>query len=87
MDRRTFCKSNAIAATSIMGYSFFPDFLNNSNSSDNKKSYADYLRKSAVPKEEQFPQFRKMVAGPARSILKNPAALIPTGTVSHNVTR
>ena len=52
MDRRTFCKSNACAATSIMGYSFFPDFLNNSNSTDNKKSYADYLRKSAVPKEE-----------------------------------
>ena len=35
-----------------MGYSFFPDFLNGAGSSKNKKSYAVYLRKSAVPKEE-----------------------------------
>jgi len=35
-----------------MGYSFFPDFLNSAGSSTDKKSYAEYLRKSAVPKEE-----------------------------------
>lgn len=52
MKRRHFCKSNALAATSIMGYSFFPPFLNGSNPASEKKSYADYLRKSAVPKEE-----------------------------------
>jgi hypothetical protein len=52
MDRRNFIKSNALAASSIMGYSVFPDFLNSSGSSTDKKSYAEYLRKSAVPKEE-----------------------------------
>ena len=35
-----------------MGYSFFPDFLNSAGSSTDKKSFAEYLRKSAVPKEE-----------------------------------
>ena len=52
MDRRHFIKSNALTATSIMGYSYFPDFLNSSGSSSEKKSYTEYIRKSAVPKEE-----------------------------------
>ena len=52
MDRRNFIKSNALTATSIMGYSFFPDFLKSAGASSDKKSYAEYLRKSAVPKEE-----------------------------------
>lgn len=52
MNRRKFFKSNAVAATTIMGYSFFPQFLEGSTNANDKKSYADYLRKSAVPKEE-----------------------------------
>ena len=52
MNRRKFFKSNAVAATTIMGYSFFPQFLEGSTNANDKKSYADYLMKSAVPKEE-----------------------------------
>jgi hypothetical protein len=50
MNRRKFIKSNTKATLAMAGYTFMPDLLNSSN--EDKKSYAEYLRKSAVPKEE-----------------------------------
>jgi hypothetical protein len=52
MKRRNFIKSNTLAAMTITGSTFFPDFLNGNPRKNDKKSYAEYLRKSAVPKEE-----------------------------------
>jgi len=39
-------------ATSIMGYSFFPPFLAGSTSPNDKRSYIEWLRESAVPRAE-----------------------------------
>jgi len=52
MDRRNFIKSNTAAAMAAAGYTFMPDFLYGAAATDGKKSYAEYLRKSAVPKKE-----------------------------------
>lgn len=52
MDRRNFIKSNAFTAMAAGGVSWFPDFLQGAVRADEKKSYAAYLRNSAVPKEE-----------------------------------
>ncbi|MFO7923987.1 MAG: hypothetical protein R6U58_09875 [Bacteroidales bacterium] len=52
MDRRNFIKSNTFAAMAFGGASWLPDFLYGTVSGDKKKSYAQYLRNSAVPKEE-----------------------------------
>jgi len=52
MKRRNFIKSNALAAMSITGPTMFPDFLYGKSPKNDERSYADYLRKSAVPKEE-----------------------------------
>lgn len=51
MDRRNFIRSNAFAAMTVGGVSLPPDFLHGAVR-DGKKSYAEYLRNSAVPKEE-----------------------------------
>jgi hypothetical protein len=48
MNRRNFIKTNTKATLAMAGYTFMPDLLSQSE----KKSYAEYLRKSAVPKEE-----------------------------------
>ncbi|PHQ62558.1 MAG: hypothetical protein COC08_00035 [Maribacter sp.] len=52
MDRRNFIKSNVFTAMTVGGTSLLPDFLHGSTTKDGKKSYATYLRNSAVPKEE-----------------------------------
>jgi hypothetical protein len=52
MKRRNFIKSNTLAAMTITGSTIFPDFLHGRSQKSDKKSYAEYLRKSAVPKEE-----------------------------------
>lgn len=52
MRRRKFIQSNLATAMTISGASIFPDFLDGKPRGDNKKSYAEYLRKSAVPKED-----------------------------------
>ena len=52
MDRRKFIKAGTSLATGIAGSRWFPDFLNSLNQQDEQRSYAEYLRKSAVPKEE-----------------------------------
>ena len=52
MHRRKFIKSNALGAITLGGSSLFPDFLQGSILKDGTKSYAEYLRNSAVPKEE-----------------------------------
>ena len=52
MKRRVFLKSNLAAAMTITGSTIFPDFLHGKSTSSNRKSYAEYLRNSAVPKEE-----------------------------------
>ena len=52
MDRRKFIKSNVFNAVAAGGISLIPDILMASTLRDEKKSYAEYLRKSAVPKEE-----------------------------------
>ena len=52
MQRRKFIKSNALGAMTFGGASLFPDFLQGKMVKDGKKSYAEYLRNSAVPKEE-----------------------------------
>lgn len=52
MDRRKFIKSNAHVAITLGGTSLFPDFLQGRILKDGVKSYAEYLRNSAVPKEE-----------------------------------
>ncbi len=51
MNRRKFVKSNAAAAMAVAGSSMWPDLLYGAKQGD-KKSYAEYLRKSAVPREE-----------------------------------
>jgi len=51
MNRRRFVKSNAAAAMALAGSSMLPDFLFGAKSGE-KKSYAEYLRNSAVPREE-----------------------------------
>ena len=52
MDRRKFIKSNVFTAMTAGGASLMPDFLFGRSKIGEKKSYAEYLRKSAVPKEE-----------------------------------
>lgn len=52
MKRRSFLKSNTALAMTITGSSMFPDFLHGKSTGNNKKSYTEYLRNSAVPKEE-----------------------------------
>lgn len=52
MHRRNFLKSNALGAMALGGASLLPDFLHGSAMKNGKKSYAEYLRNSAVPKEE-----------------------------------
>ena len=52
MNRRKFLKTNATAAIAAAGYSFLPNFLYGSEDSGGHKSYAEYLKNSAVPKEE-----------------------------------
>jgi len=52
MKRRVFIKSNLAATMTITGSTIFPDFLHGKSSAYDKKSYAEYLRKSAVPKKE-----------------------------------
>jgi len=52
MKRRVFIKSNFAASMTITGSTIFPDFLHGKSSAYDKKSYAEYLRKSAVPKKE-----------------------------------
>lgn len=52
MKRRNFIRSNAFSAMFAGGVSLLPDFLNGTLLPDEKKSYADYLKNSAVPKEE-----------------------------------
>ena len=52
MHRRKFIKSNALGAITLGGSSLFPDFLQGSILKGGTKSYAEYLRNSAVPKEE-----------------------------------
>lgn len=52
MKRRNFIKSNLAATMTITGSTIFPDFLQGKSSGNDKKSYAQYLRHSAVPREE-----------------------------------
>ena len=52
MKRRKFIKSNTVGAVALSGAYLLPDFLHASSSKDGKRSYAEYLRNSAVPKEE-----------------------------------
>ena len=52
MDRRNFLKAGASIATGITGSRWMPDFLNSMDRQNQERSYAEYLRKSAVPKEE-----------------------------------
>ena len=52
MKRRKFIRSNAAATMAVAGSSMFPDFLYGTTSGNDKKSYTQYLRNSAVPKEE-----------------------------------
>lgn len=52
MHRRKFIKSNAFGAITLGGYTLFPNFLQGSTIKDGIKSYAKYLKNSAVPKEE-----------------------------------
>ncbi|MEQ8220500.1 MAG: hypothetical protein RH981_19845 [Arenibacter sp.] len=52
MDRRKFIKSNVFTAMTAGGASLMPDFLFGRPKIGEKKSYAEYLRNSAVPKEE-----------------------------------
>jgi len=51
MNRRTFVKSNAAAVLGVAGSAMLPDLLYGAAPGD-KKSYAQYLRKSAVPRKE-----------------------------------
>ncbi|MEZ5038731.1 MAG: hypothetical protein R2828_02530 [Saprospiraceae bacterium] len=51
MNRRSFIKSNASTALAVGSAAMLPDFLFD-KLADEKKSYAEYLRNSAVPKEE-----------------------------------
>ena len=52
MHRRKFIKSNALGAITLGGSTLFPDFLQGRTIKDGIKSYAEYLKNSAVPKEE-----------------------------------
>ena len=52
MKRRNFIKSNLAATMAISGSTIFPDFLSGKSSDNGKKSYAEYLRNSAVPREQ-----------------------------------
>ena len=52
MKRRAFLKSKIASSIAISNAGFLPDFLNDLPADANKKSYKEYLRKSAVPKEE-----------------------------------
>ncbi len=51
MNRRKFVKSNAAAAMGVAGSSMLPDFLLGATNGE-KKSYAAYLRNSAVSRDE-----------------------------------
>ncbi|NNE77445.1 MAG: hypothetical protein HKN31_10280, partial [Pricia sp.] len=52
MKRRNFIRVNAFSAMAFGGTSLLPDFLYGGKKGNDKKSYAEYLRNSAVPKEE-----------------------------------
>jgi len=52
MDRRNFVRSNALTGIALGGASLLPDSLHCALLTGRKKSYAEYLRKSAVPKKE-----------------------------------
>ncbi|SHF04124.1 hypothetical protein SAMN03080594_102415 [Arenibacter palladensis] len=52
MDRRKFIKSNVFTAMTAGGLSMLPNFLLGGTQPGEKKSYVEYLEKSAVPKEE-----------------------------------
>ncbi|WP_149274455.1 hypothetical protein [Pareuzebyella sediminis] len=52
MKRRNFIRANAFSAVAFGGFSLLPDFLIGGSQENGKKSYAEYLRNSAVPKEE-----------------------------------
>ena len=52
MDRRKFIKSNVFTTMTAGGLSMLPNFLIGGTQPGEKKSYVEYLEKSAVPKEE-----------------------------------
>jgi len=52
MNRRKFFKSNLTASMALAGYAVFPDFLFGQNSTNGKRSYIDYVKKSALTKKE-----------------------------------
>lgn len=52
MNRRNFIRSNAVRAMAVTGSFMLPDFLYGTSLKSDKKSYAQYLRNSAVPKEQ-----------------------------------
>ncbi len=52
MHRRNFLKSNTLGAIAMSSASLLPDFLRGNTGANGKKSYAEYLRNSAVPKAE-----------------------------------
>jgi len=51
MNRRDFLHIYSLAAAGLGGYTYFPDLLNSKSMNNPKKSYLEYLRKSAVKKE------------------------------------
>jgi hypothetical protein len=51
MNRRDFLNIYSLAAAGLGGYTCFPDLLNSKSMNNPKKSYLEYLRKSAVKKE------------------------------------
>ena len=51
MNRREFINTYSATTIGLAGYSFFPDLLATETMKNEKKSYIDYIRKSAVKKE------------------------------------
>lgn len=51
MNRREFLNAYSASSIGLTGYSFFPDLLNSLTMGNQKKSYIEYIRKSAVTKE------------------------------------
>ncbi len=52
MDRRDFIRTNVSGSMAIVGSSLLPDILNADSLEGDRKSYALYLRNSAVSKED-----------------------------------
>jgi 5S rRNA maturation endonuclease (ribonuclease M5) len=52
MDRRDFLSRFYASSLALTGYSFFPDLLTATSMDNQNKSYIEYLRKSAMKKEE-----------------------------------